>query len=165
MPFSCFLFHPRKSCEKHRKCSHTNVSNASVIRFSTPPAQTATFAFTSESGYTLGFTQKIAHKGTHGETGGFTFVQSCRAFDRPSSGKRTAGGSGCTPTACVRFLRHRGPAGPRDLFTFVEIAACTPCVQCFPHVWGRGGITTLGALCVLLKRRTVACQNGSFAAF
>ena len=115
MPFSCFLFHPRKSCEKHRKCSHTNVSNASVIRFSTPPAQTATFAFTSESGYTLGFTQKIAHKGTHGETGGFTFVQSCRAFDRPSSGKRTAGGSGCTPMACVRFLRHRSPAGLRNI--------------------------------------------------
>ena len=29
-----------------------------------------TFAFTSESGYTLGFQRKIAHKGTHGETGG-----------------------------------------------------------------------------------------------
>ena len=28
-----------------------------------------TFAFTSESGYTLGFRRKIAHKGTHGETG------------------------------------------------------------------------------------------------
>ena len=28
-----------------------------------------TFVFTGESGYTLGFTQKIAHKGTHGETG------------------------------------------------------------------------------------------------
>ena len=28
-----------------------------------------TFAFTSESGYTLGFQRKIAHKGTHGETG------------------------------------------------------------------------------------------------
>ena len=71
MPFSCFLFHPRKSCEKHRKCSHTNVSNASVIRFSTPLAQTATFVFTSESGYTFGFRRKIAHKGTHGETGAF----------------------------------------------------------------------------------------------
>ena len=30
-----------------------------------------TFAFTSESGYTLGFRRKIAHKGTHGETGVF----------------------------------------------------------------------------------------------
>ena len=29
-----------------------------------------TFAFTSESGYTLGFPRKIAHKGTHGETRG-----------------------------------------------------------------------------------------------
>ena len=30
-----------------------------------------TFAFTSESGYTLGSQRKIAHKGTHGETGAF----------------------------------------------------------------------------------------------
>ena len=29
-----------------------------------------TFAFMCESGYTLGFAQRIAHKGTHGETGG-----------------------------------------------------------------------------------------------
>ena len=32
-------------------------------------------------------------------------------------------------------------------------------------VLGGGGITTLGALCVLLKRWTAACQKGSFAAF
>ena len=30
-----------------------------------------TFAFTGESGYTLVFRRKIAHKGTHGETGAF----------------------------------------------------------------------------------------------
>ena len=30
-----------------------------------------TFAFTSESGYTLDFRRKIAHKGLHGETGAF----------------------------------------------------------------------------------------------
>ena len=29
-----------------------------------------TFAFTGESGYTLGFRKRIAHKGLHGETGG-----------------------------------------------------------------------------------------------
>ena len=29
-----------------------------------------TFAFTSESGYTLGFRRRIAHSGLHGETGG-----------------------------------------------------------------------------------------------
>ena len=30
-----------------------------------------TFAFTSESGYTLGFAQRIAHNGSHGETRAF----------------------------------------------------------------------------------------------
>ena len=30
-----------------------------------------TFAFTSESGYTLAFAQRIAHNGSHGETGAF----------------------------------------------------------------------------------------------
>ena len=30
-----------------------------------------TFAFTSESGYTLGFAQRIAHNGSHAETGAF----------------------------------------------------------------------------------------------
>ena len=34
------------------------------------PHKRPTFAFTGESGYTLGFAQRIAHKGTHGETGG-----------------------------------------------------------------------------------------------
>ena len=31
-----------------------------------------TFAFTGESGYTLGFRRKIAHKGAHGETRGIS---------------------------------------------------------------------------------------------
>ena len=31
-----------------------------------------TFAFTSESGYTLGFAQRIAHNGSHAETGGIS---------------------------------------------------------------------------------------------
>ena len=60
---------------------------------------------------------------------------------------------------------HRGPAGLRDLFRF--------CRNCGLYVLrsgpfrvceARGGITTLSALYVLLKRRTAACQNGSFAA-
>ena len=36
-----------------------------------------------------------------------------------------------------------------------------PCVR----VRGMGGITTLSALYVLQKRRTAACQSGSFAVF
>ena len=34
------------------------------------PHKRPTFAFAPKSGYTLGFRRRIAHKGTHGETGG-----------------------------------------------------------------------------------------------
>ena len=43
-----------------------------------------TFAFTSESGYTLGFAQRIAHNGLHVETGAFppsTTVRLCAACE------------------------------------------------------------------------------------
>ena len=143
-----------------------------------------TFAFTPESGYTLAFQRKIAHKGLHAETGVFWMGVVSLPSDRFARignlawpGGRTANFAafGSWPGVLsknaeslrdsdalmrVAVPRRRGPAGPRDLFTFVEIAACTPCVQCFPHVWGRGGITTLSALYVLLKRRTAACQSG-----
>ena len=45
-----------------------------------------TFAFTGESGYTLGFRKRIAHKGLHGETGAFppsSTAWSCAAGDIP----------------------------------------------------------------------------------
>ena len=121
-----------------------------------------TFAFTGESGYTLGFRRRIAHSGSHGETRAFppsATARSCAASEIATI--RTAGGSGCTPMACVRFLRRRGPAGLRDLFRF--------CRNCglyalrsgpFRVCEARGGITTLSALYVLLKRRTAACQKG-----
>ena len=66
----------------------------------------------------------------------------------------------------VRFLRRRGPAGLRDLFRF-----CQNCdfyalrLGLSARVKDGGGITTLGVLCVLLKRRTAACQNDLFAVF
>ena len=72
-----------------------------------------------ESGYTLGFRRRIAHSGSHGETRAFppsATARSCAASEIAT--ERTAGGSGCTPMACVRFLRRRGPAGLRDLFRF-----------------------------------------------
>ena len=79
-----------------------------------------TFAFTGESGYPLGFPRKIAHKGTHGETGAFrtegaiTTLGAFRTFTNiPGPGVRTANfaGSGvliwCTPE------ERREPAGQR----------------------------------------------------
>ena len=160
----CFLFRPRKSREKHRKRSHTNVSNASVIWASgvsqTPlqapfptsingyhaakkflsqwPAKRPTFAFTSESGYTPGFAQRIAHKGLHAESRVFRMgalslpSERFTWFGNPAwPGGRTANFADFEPWPGVRpknakslrdsdalmrvaVPRHRGPAGLRN---------------------------------------------------
>ena len=62
---------------------------------------------------------------------------------------------------CVSLSRRRrGPAGLRDLFRF-----CRNCglyalrSRPFRVCEARGGITTLGALYVLLKRRTAALYS------
>ena len=61
------------------------------------PHKRPTFAFTPESGYTLGFRRKIAHNGPHGETGAFrmgggiTTLGAFRTFTNiPGPGARTA---------------------------------------------------------------------------
>ena len=43
---------------------------------------------------------------------------------------------------------------------FGDVAVFSLCAQYFLNVRGRGGITTLGALCVFSKRWTTACQSG-----
>ena len=149
-----------------------------------------TFAFMRESGYTLGFRRRIAYSGSHGETRAFRtgalLLPSDRSarFGNPAwPGGRTANFAavGSWPRVLpknaeslrnsdalmrVAVPRRRGPAGLRDLFRF--------CRNCglyalrsgpFRVCEARGGITTLSALYVLLKRRTAACQNGSFAVF
>ena len=98
-----------------------------------------TFAFTGESGYTLGFRRRIAHSGLHGETGGvsdgggITTLGAFRTFTNiPGPGIRTASftafGSWSetllknaeslrSSDALMRVAvpRRRGPAGLRDL--------------------------------------------------
>ena len=97
-----------------------------------------TFAFTGESGYTLGFRRRIAHSGLHAETGGvsdgggITTLGAFRTFTNiPGPGIRTASfaafgaWSGVLPKnaenlrnsdalMCVAVPRRRGPAGLRD---------------------------------------------------
>lgn len=75
-----------------------------------------TFAFTPEIEYTLGFLRKAAHSALHAETRGFTFMCCVEYLIATSSRKRTARGSGCTPVACVRFLRRRSPNGLHKFF-------------------------------------------------
>ena len=80
--------------------------------------------------------------------------------------QRTQRAFGTAMRLCASLFRGvAAPLGCVIFFASAEIAVCTSCAQGFPHVWGRGGITTLSALCVLLKYRTAACQNGSFAVF
>ena len=99
-----------------------------------------TFAFTPESGYTLGFRRRIAYSGLHAETGGvsdgggITTLGAFRTFTNiPGPGIRTASfaafgaWSGVLPKNAeslrnsdalmrVAVPRRRGPAGLRDLF-------------------------------------------------
>ena len=99
-----------------------------------------TFAFTSESGHTLGSRRKIAHNGLHGETrgvsdgGGITTLGAFRTFTNiPGPGIRTANFAafGSWSEALLKDAeslrdsdalmrvavpRRRGPAGLRDLF-------------------------------------------------
>ena len=112
-----------------------------------------TFAFTGESGYTLGFAQRIAHSGLHAETesvldggGIITLDTSCTFTNIPGPGVRTANfaafgsWSEALPKNAeslrnsdalmrVAVPRRRGPAGLRDPFSSVEIVACMPCAQ------------------------------------
>ena len=99
-----------------------------------------TFAFTSKSGYTLAFAQRIAHSGLHAETGGvsdgggITTLGAFRTFTNiPGPGIRTANFAALgtwsrvlsknaeslrNSDALMRVAvpRHRGPTGLRDLF-------------------------------------------------
>ena len=99
-----------------------------------------TFAFTPESGFTLAFQRKIAHKGTHAETGvfwmGVVSLLSERSARSPTSPGRVSerqvlplwdlGREVLSKNAeslrdsdalmRVAVPRRRGPAGLRDLF-------------------------------------------------
>ena len=111
----------------------------SFIAFFSLSHKWPTFAFTSESGYTLGFRRKIAHKGTHGETGGvlgggvvsLPSERSARFGNSAWPGGRAANFAvlGSWPGALpknaeslrdsdalmrVAVPRRRGPAGLRD---------------------------------------------------
>ena len=149
-----------------------------------------TFAFTSESGYTLGFQRKIAHSGLHAETGGvsdgggITTLRAFRTFTNiPGPGIRTASFAALGSWPGGALEERRKPSGQRCAYArrcsegvaaplgcviflqFGDVAVFSLCAQYFLNVRGGGGITTLGVLYVLLKRRTAACQSGSFAAF
>ena len=78
MPFSCFLFRPRKNREKHRKRCHTNVSNTLVTRSSTPPAQTPHVRFHERKWVHTRLSEKDRTQGlTRRNTGRFGWGRYC----------------------------------------------------------------------------------------
>ena len=154
----------RKICQSCRLKLYLRPSFIAFFNFS---HKRPTFAFTVESGYTLAFANRIAHNGTHSETGGvsdggaiITLDTSCTFTNIPGPGVRTANFApfGSWPRVLPKASRPRWAA---RLFYF--------CLNCglyalrsgpFRVCETRGGITTLGVLCVLLKRWTAACQKG-----
>ena len=162
-PLSCFLFRPRKN----RKSAGNTVIPTYPTRWSHGLQhlrhKRPTFAFTGESGCTLGFPRKIAHKGSHAETGVFrtgggittlglfhTFRKPCVA--RGQNGvlcrfgilagrcsRRTQKAFGTAMRLCASLFRGvAAPLGCVIFFTSAEVAACTPCAQCFPNVRDEG---------------------------
>ena len=125
---------------KHPSPTSINGYHTAKKFLSQSPAKRPTFAFTGESGYTLGFPRKSAHNGTHVERGGVSdgalSLPSTRATrSRTSPGRvserRTLplwdlGREVLSKNAeslrdsdalmRVAVPRRRGPAGLRDLF-------------------------------------------------
>ena len=143
MPFSCFLFRPRKRLEKRRKRSHTNVSNTLVTRTSIPPVQTAhvrfhrrkwvhyspsptglhTRAYTPKHGaFQMGALSLPSERSTRFEnpawpglkTANFALFGS-RSRVLPKNAKSLRDSDALMRVAVPR---RRGPAGLRDLFCF-----------------------------------------------
>ena len=140
-----------------------------------------TFAFTSESGHTQRLTRRnrgrfgwgwyhyprsVPHVHEHPRAGYqngkfyrfWVLVGDAPEERRKPSEQRCAYARRCSegvaaPLGCVICLQ------------LGDVAVFSLCAQYFLNVRGGGGITTLGGLCVLLKYRTAACQNGSFAVF
>ena len=125
-----------------KKLSAQRCSKPHFIAFFSLSHKRPTFAFTPESGYTLAFQRKIAHKATHAETGVFWMGVVSLPSDRFARignlawpGGRTANFAafrlgrmypqrtqrafGAAMRLCVSLSRRRrGPAGLRDLFRF-----------------------------------------------
>ena len=90
----------------------------------------------------------------------------CRFWVLAGCTQKNAESLGTAMRLCASL--SRGVAAPLGCVIFLQlgdVAVFSLCAQYFLIVRGGGGITTLSALCVLLKRRTAACQNGSFAVF
>ena len=154
---------------KHPSPTSINGYHTAKKLLSQSPAKRPTFAFTSESEYTLGFLRKIAHNGTHAETGAFRTgplslpsERSARSQTSPGRvserrtlplwglgqgySRRTQKAFGTAMRLCVSLFRGiAAPLGCVICLQLGDVAVFSLCAQYFLNVRGGGGITTLGA--------------------
>ena len=93
-----------------KKLPSQRCSKSLFIAFFNFSHKRPTFAFTGESVYTLGFAQRIAHSGSHGETGGIS------------------GGGGITTLGAFHTVRKPCVAGYQNgaLCRFWALVGCAP---------------------------------------
>ena len=147
---------------KHPSPTSINGYHTAKKLLSQSPAKRPTFAFTSESEYTLGFLRKIAHNGTHAETGAFRTGPLSLPSERSARSQTSPGrvserqvlpllglGRGCsqrTQKACGTAMRlcaslFRGVAAPLGCVICLQlgdVAVFSLCAQYFLNVRGRG---------------------------
>ena len=149
----------RKICQSCRLKLYLRPSFIAFFNFS---HKRPTFAFTVESGYTLAFANRIAHNGTHSETGGvsdggaiITLDTSCTFTNIPGPGVRTANFAAFEPwpevlptnTESLRnsdaLMRVAVPKASQSRWAtllclqFGDVAVFSLCAQGFPHMQKR----------------------------
>ena len=163
---------PPLSAERkiRRNCRHKFYPQPLFIPIFNFSHKRPTFAFTGESGYTLGFRRRIAHSGLHAETGsvsdggGITTLGAFRTFTNiPGPGIRTANFAAFGAWSGAPKER-REPSGQRCAYArrcseasrprwaallclqFGDVAVFSLCVQYFLNVQG-GRALSLPAAC------------------
>ena len=150
--------------------SHTAWESPLQRGFKSHSHKRLTFVFTGESGYTLAFTNRIAHSGSQGETGAFwmgggiTTLGAFCAVRKPCvarcqngvlcrfgilagrCSRRTQKAFGTAMRLCASLFRGvAAPLGCVICLQLGDVAVFSLCAQYFLNVRGGGGITTLGA--------------------
>ena len=149
------LFAQNRSRKYRQKVTATTLFQTASDRVFSFPHKRSMFAFAGESGYTLGFAQRIAHGGSHAETrgvsdgGAITTLGAFRTFTNiPGPGIRTAyfAAFGSWPGGALE--ERRKPSGQR----------CAYARRC-----SEGVAAPLG--CVILVRMLIALLGGPVANF
>ena len=174
---------------KHPSPTSINGYHTAKKLLSQSPAKRPTFAFTSESEYTLGFPRKIAHNDTHAETGAFRTGPLSLPSERSARSQTSPGrvserqtlpllglGRGCSrrtqkaygTAMCLCASLSRGVAAPLGCVICLQlgdVAVFSLCAQYFLNVRGGGGITTLGSFHTFRKPCVAGYQNGKLCRF